>query len=191
MFTKATLLAALLTVAGAPAFAQGTQLAIAGTVEALDAATLTLKNAETGAIERFALAPNLLVLESKPATLADIKPNDFIASAAMRGTDGKLHSTELRIFPEALRGAGEGQRPMADASRTMTNATVTGAAIANGSNTIAVKFGAGTSELVVDPGIPVTRIESADRTLLHAGSKVRIQGQRSADGATASRITLQ
>src|SRR5690348_12938907 len=96
---KSTLLAALLALAAAPAFAQGTPLAVSGTVEQIDASTITVKDATTGAAERFALAPSFLVLENKPATLADIKPNDFIASAAMRGTDGKLHSTELRIFP--------------------------------------------------------------------------------------------
>ena len=49
--------------------------------------------------------------------------------------DGKLHSTELRIFSEKMRGGGDGQRPMNDArNQTMTNATVMGTAIVNGSN---------------------------------------------------------
>ena len=88
-------------------------------------------------MESFKLAPNVLVVQNKTATLADVNPNDFVASAAVRGVDGKLHSTELRIFPEAMRGMGEGQRPMNDArNQTMTNATVTGAVVVNGSNNI-------------------------------------------------------
>lgn len=110
----------------------------------------------------------------------------------MRGTDGKLHSTELRIFPEAMRGVGEGQRPMNDArSQTMTNATVTGAAVAGGSNNLKVRFPGGESELIVDPGIPVVRIEPADRSHLTVGAKVRVQGMRTAEGAQATRITLR
>ena len=58
----------------------------------------------------------------------------------------KLYSTELRIFPDAMRGVGEGQRPMNDArGQTMTNATVTGAAVVNGINNIQVRFQGGES----------------------------------------------
>ncbi len=181
----ATRLAALLLLA-APALAQPATAPLTGTLAAADAAAITLRD-EAGATQRVALAPGLLVLRNAPATLADIRPNDFVASAAMRGTDGKLHSVELRIFPEALRGAGEGQRAMAQPGQTMTNATVAGTALANGSNTLKVTFPGGESELVVDPGVPVTRIEPADRALLVPGAKVRVQ--RGADGA-AARITL-
>jgi hypothetical protein len=91
------------------AHAQNT-LAMMGTVEAFDAGSITVKG-ETGAIETIKLAPNLVILQNKPATLNDIKANDFIASAAVRKEDGKLYSTELRIFPDIMRGVGEGQRP--------------------------------------------------------------------------------
>jgi hypothetical protein len=98
----------------------------------------------------------------------------------------------LRIFPDAMRGVGEGQRPMNDArNQTMTNATVTGTAIVNGSNDIKVKFEGGESDLVVDPGIPVTRIDKADIDLVRSGVRVRVRGVRSADGASINRITVQ
>jgi hypothetical protein len=125
----------------APALAQGQNaLSVVGTVEAIDAASITLKS-EAGAVETFKLSPTLVVVQNKPAALSDIKTNDFVASAAVRKEDGKLHSTELRIFPDILRGVGEGQRPMNDPrNQTMTNATVTGTAIVGGSNTIKVRF---------------------------------------------------
>ena len=150
-----------------------------------------MKTAE-GTVETMMLAPNLLVAQNKPAQLTDIKPNDFVASAAVRKADGKLHSTELRIFPEAMRGMGEGQRPMNDErQQTMTNATVTGTAIVGGSNNIKVKFPGGESEMILDPGVPVTMIVAADRGAVKAGAKVRVQGTK-ADGAPqVTRITLQ
>jgi hypothetical protein len=193
MFAKSMLLGTLTVLAVASALAQSNNaINIVGTVDNVDATSISLKNDQGGAVESFKLAPNLLVLQNETATLADIKPNDFVASAAMRGVDGKLHSTELRIFPAAMRGVGEGQRPMNDArDRTMTNATVIGTAIVNGSNDIKVKFEGGESELVLDPGVPVTRIDTADKSLVKGGVKVRVQGVRNADGASVNRITVQ
>jgi hypothetical protein len=183
----------LIALAAAPALAQtGNVINVFGTVENVDATSISVKNDEGGALENFKLAPDLLVLQNKPATLADLKPNDFVASAAVLGADHKLHSTELRIFPEAMRGVGEGQRPMnAGHNQTMTNATVTGAAIVSGSNDITVRFQGGESELVLDPGVPVTRIDAVDKSLVKSGVKVRVRGVRTADGASINRITVQ
>lgn len=192
MNAKSMLLAALLVSAAGPALAQANVVTAAGTVDTFDGTTISVKKADGGAVESFKLAPNFLVVQNKPATLADIKPSDFVASAAMMGMDHKLHSTELRIFPEAMRGVGEGQRPMNDPqNQTMTNATVTGTAIASGSNHLKVKFEGGESELVVDPGIPVTRIDVADKSQVKAGVKVALRGTRTADGASINRITIQ
>jgi hypothetical protein len=163
-----------------------------GTVNSIDASTLSVTSEEGGPAETLRLGPNWVVLQNRPASLADIKANDFIASAAVRKADGKLHSTELRIFPDAMRGLGEGQRPMNDTqNQTMTNATVSGAAIVNGSNIITVKFQGGESELILDPGVPVTAILPVDPSMVKAGARVRVQGTKTADGAVVSRITLR
>ena len=184
-------LAILLALAAGPALAQGGPVNVFGTVAQVDAGSITVKG-EDGAEQAFKLAPNLIVVQNKPATLADIQPGDFVASAAVHAADGRLHSTELRIFPAAMRGVGEGQRPMNDArNQTMTNATVTGAAVVNGSNDIKVKFEGGESELILDPGVPVMRLEPADRSLVTSGAKVRVQGVRTAEGASVNRITIQ
>ena len=189
---KALILGSFLTLMAGPALAQANNaIAINGVLESFDAASISVK-ADDGATQTFKLAPKLLLLQNKAATLADIKSNDFVASAAVRGHDGKLHSTELRIFPDALRGIGEGQRPMNDArNQTMTNATVTGAAIVNGSNNIKVKFDGGESELILDPGVPVTAIVPIEREMVKPGAKVRVQGTKTGDEAVINRITLQ
>lgn len=190
---KALVLAAALLFSGS-ALAQSSPpnaINIFGKLTSADAASITVAT-ENGPTESFKLAPNVLVLQNRSVTLSDIKPGEFVASAAMRGPDGKLHSTEVRIFPEALRGLGEGQRPMNDPrGQTMTNATVTGAAIKDASNNLKVAFAGGESELVVDPGVPVTRIEQIAREALRPGMNVRVQGLRNADGAQATRITVQ
>jgi hypothetical protein len=175
-----------------PALAQSTNAVnFTGTVSQFSSDSLSVKETD-GTTETFKVSPNLLVVQNKRAKLADIKPNDFVASAAVRRPDGKLHSTEVRIFPDALRGRGEGQRPMNDAQhQTMTNAAVTGAVIANGSNDLEVKFHGGASELIVDPGVPVTRISVVDKSMVTTGARVRVQAVGTADAATVIQITLQ
>ena len=191
MRSKALLLGSFIALLAVPAMAQGNNaINLVGTVEKVDASSITVKMEES--TETVKIAPNVLYLQNKPAKLSDIKSNDFVASAAVRKADGKLHSTELRIFPEAMRGVGEGQRPMNDANnQTMTNATVTGTAIVGGSNNMKVKFPGGESDLILDPGVPVFAITPIDKGMVKAGAKVRVQGVKTADGAVANRITLQ
>lgn len=183
-------LAAAVIFALAPAIVQAqAPVNIVGSVATFQGSTLSVTPEGGGMVETYTVGPRLLVLQNRKVTLADIKPSDFVASAAMRGVDGKLHSTEVRIFPEALRGSGEGQRPM-DETRTMTNATVTGTAIADGSNRLTVTFPGGQSELIVDASTPVTRIEAVDRAAIKPGMKVRVQVSRGAESAVANRITI-
>ena len=193
MSVRFWLFAIVITTAPTSLLAQGGSVVnVLGTVEKIDSTSISVRDGENEIVESFKLAPSLLVLQNKMATLAEIKPNDFIASAAVRGADGKLHSTELRIFPDTMRGVGEGQRPMNDArNQTMTNATVTGAVIVNGSNNIRVKIDGGESDLILDPGVPVTRIDTVDIGLVKSGVKVRLRGVHTADGAIINRITVQ
>jgi len=202
---KALILGSMLALLAGPAFAQGNNaINVFGVVDKFDTTSIVVKNDDGGAMETYKLAPNVLYIKQSPAKLSDIKSNDFVASAAVRQADGKLHSTELRIFSEKMRGGGDGQRPMNDArNQTMTNATVTGTAIVNGSNSMRVKFGpsqiggsgttypAGESDLILDPNVPVLKFTDADSSIVKAGAKVRVQGVRNAEGATVNRVTIQ
>ena len=103
----AAMLAGLIAV---PALAQapppdGTPTRIRGTVEKLDGSTLVVKSRD-GSSVTITLAEKVAVAVLVKKSVADIQPGDYVAS-----TDGKLHSVEVRIFPEAQRGVGEGQRP--------------------------------------------------------------------------------
>ena len=201
MRSKTLLLGSFIALLAVPAMAQGNNaINFIGTVDKVDATSITVKMEES--TETVKIAPTVLYLQNKPAKLTDIKANDFVASAAVRKEDGKLHSTELRIFSEKMRGGGDGQRPMNDArNQTMTNATVTGTAIVNGSNSMRVKFGpsqiggagttypAGESDLILDPNVPVTKFTDADASIVKAGGHVRVQGVRNAQGEIVNRIT--
>lgn len=203
MKSKALILGSFLALLAVPAMAQGQNaINVIGTVDKMDATTISVKSDDGGQVTTYKLAPNVLYIQQAPAKLSDIKSNDFVASAAVKKEDGKLHSTELRIFSEKMRGGGDGQRPMNDArNQTMTNATVTGTAIVNGSNVMKVKFGpsqiggagttypGGESDLVLDPGVPVFKFTDSDKSIVKVGGKVRVQGVRNAEGEIVNRIT--
>ena len=57
------------------------------------------------------LGPKTRFVLVVPATLADVKPGTFIGVAALPGEGSELKAMEVHIFPEAMRGTGEGFRP--------------------------------------------------------------------------------
>src|SRR4051794_41130850 len=71
---------------------------IQGTIEKSDEQTIAIQTAN-GSSPVVGITAQTLIVRNEPSSLDRVKPGDFIASAAERGKDGKLHSTELRIFP--------------------------------------------------------------------------------------------
>ena len=133
MTTKFLLAGALIVLVALPAAAQnapeGTPTRIRGTVEKLDGQTLKVKSRE-GQELTIALAPNFTVSAVVKKSLGDIKAGDFVGAASTKGTDGKLHALEVLIFPEAMRGTGEGERAWdLTPDSLMTNATVAGSLV--------------------------------------------------------------
>jgi hypothetical protein len=196
MTSRLLLAGALIALIAVPAVAQnapqGTPTRIRGTVEKLDGQNLTVKSRE-GPELTIVLAPNFTVAYLVKKTLADVKSGDFVATTSTKGTDGKNHSVELRIFPEAMRGLGEGQYAwdlMPDS--LMTNATVTGIAGAPQGQTLKVSYKGGESEIVVGPDTPVFGYGSGDASLLKPGAAVFVVAFKKPDGTlAASRVTAE
>src|SRR4051794_550610 len=94
---------------GLPAQSQQAELRIMATVAKIDKNVLVFRGTANG-ISSVSLDSETEVFIKQPSTLSAIKAGDYVASAAVKGSDGKLRSKDLRIFPEVLRGIGEGQR---------------------------------------------------------------------------------
>ena len=196
MTTKALFAGALITLLTLPAAAQnapeGTPTRIRGTVEKLDGQTLTVKSRD-GQQLTIALAPNFTVSYVIKKTLGDVKAGDYIATTSTKGTDGKNHAVELRIFPEAQRGTAEGQFPwdsMPDS--LMTNATVSGVTGAPQGQTLKVTYKGNESEIVVGPQTAVFAYGSGDASLLKPGAAIFMVAQKRPDGSlTAGRVTAE
>ena len=196
MMTKSLFAGALIALLAVPAAAQnppeGTPTRIRGTVEKLDSQTLTVKSRE-GPQLTIALAPNFTVSYLVKKTLGDVKAGDYVATTSMKGTDGKNHAVELRIFPEALRGTAEGQFAwdlMPDS--LMTNATVSGVTRAPQGQTLKVNYKGNESEIVVGTDTPVFGYGSGDASLLKPGAAIFMVALKKPDGGlSAARVTAE
>jgi len=172
--------------------AEGTRQRVVGTVDGLDGNNLTVKSND-GQPVTVVLDGNAAVFGVEKRTIADIKPGDYLASGGVKGTDGKIHAVEVRIFPETLRGTGEGQRPWdAKPEGVMTNATVGTVSQSPEGGVIHVKYKEGESEFTVGPEVPILAYVAGDRTLLKPGAAVFTVAQKKPDGTlTTGRVTAE
>jgi hypothetical protein len=187
---KIALAAAVIGLFLVPALAQappaGTPTRIRGTVDKLDGQNLTVKSRD-GQPLTIALAPNVTVITLVKKSVADIKVGDYVASTGIKGTDGKIHAVEVRIFPEAARGTAEGQSPwdlMPDS--IMTNATVGKIDQAPQGPVLHVTFKGSESEYTVGPDVPVLANGPGDISLLKPGVAVFVIALKQEDGKLTS-----
>ena len=118
---------ALLSLTPAWAFAQNAPPAsVRATVESVAADGASLSVRTRGGDERTVrLTPKTRFVLVAPASLTDVKPGAFVGVAAAPGEAGQLKALEVHIFPESMRGSGEGSRPFdLGPGSTMTNGTV-------------------------------------------------------------------
>jgi len=180
------LIALLILPAGAQQAPQGTPTRIRGTVDKLDGQNLMVKSRD-GQTLTIELAANVAVITLVKKSVADIKAGDYVASTGVKGTDGKIHAVEVRIFPEAARGTGEGQYPwdlMPDS--IMTNATVGKVDQAPQGPVLHVTFKGTESEYTVGPDVPVLANAPGDISLLKPGVAVFVIALKHEDGKLTS-----
>jgi hypothetical protein len=105
--------------------------------------------------------------------LSDIKPGSYVGTAAMTGTDGKLTATEVVVFPEALRGAGEGHYAYdLSPNSTMTNANVDQVVTGTNGHDLKLSYKGGSNTITVPEGVPVVTLAPATHADLVAGKKI-------------------
>ena len=167
---KITFAAALLAASCAIASAQpAPTVRVKGTIEKADGNVLTLKTADGQA--KLTLTGDARVVAVVKASMADIKENTFLGSAAMPQPDGSQKALEVHIFPEQMRGTGEGHRPYAPVpNSTMTNGSASGAVAGVDGPAIVVKYKDGEKKIVVPPNVPIVRYEIGSKADLKAGA---------------------
>ena len=165
---RVALVGAIITASSAAATAQTVR--VRGTIEKVDGNVLTLKSKD-GAEVKLTLTVDARIVAVVKASMADIKEGTFLGSAAMPQPDGSQKALEVHIFPEQMRGTGEGHRPYAPVpNSTMTNGAASGATVAGvDGSTIVVKYKDGEKKIIVPPNVPILRYEIGSKDDLKAG----------------------
>ena len=191
---RMTMAGALVLAACATAFAQQAQtMRVRGTIAKVDGDALTLKGSD-GAEHKLTLTGNATIVAVVKSSMAEVKEGVFLGSAAMPQPDGSQKALEVHIFPEQMRGTGEGHRPYAPVpNSTMTNGTAAGATVAStDGSTILLKYKDGEKKIVVPPGVPIVRYEIGSKADLKPGAKFTVlAATKKPDGTLeASRINV-
>ena len=133
---------------------------------------------------RLHMTGDINIVGISKISLSDIKVGSFIGTTTVPGPDGSQNAVEVHVFPEAMRGTGEGSRPYdLRPNSTRTNATVADSVVGNDGHTLMVRYRGGEKKVVVPPETPVVTYVSADKSDLKAGAKVIAFTKKLPDGS--------
>jgi hypothetical protein len=158
---------------------------------------------------RVALVQPVHVYLRQPAQLSGVTEGSFVGVTSVPGTDGAQRATEIHIFPEELRGTGEGSYLMGQESgegdqARMSNGTVgasrmtngaasrmtNGAAGAQSGGTLTVNYNGGSQTITIPSDVTVTAIVPT-QTKLSPGQNLVVLADKQPDGTLrASRVML-
>jgi hypothetical protein len=156
---------------------------VRGTIESVEGDLLAVKS-RSGEDVKLHMASDVRLVGIIRIALADIKVGSFIGTTTVPGPDGMPTAVEVHVFPEAMRGTGEGSRPYdLKPNSTMTNATVSESVVGNDGHTLLVKYKDGEKKVLVTPETPVVTYVPADKSDLKAGAKIIAFVKQRADGS--------
>jgi hypothetical protein len=159
---------------------------VRGTIEGVDGDVLAVKS-RAGQDVKLHLTADAKIVGIIKISLADIKVGSFIGATTVPGADGSQNAVEVHVFPEDMRGTGEGSRPYdLRPNSTMTNATVSESVAGNDGHTLLVKYKDGEKKVVVSPETPVVTYVPADKSDLKAGAKIIAFVKQLPDGSFES-----
>jgi hypothetical protein len=128
-----------------------------------------------------------------PLKMSDIKQGSFVGVTAVRRRHGaSLLAREVHLFPEELRGTGEGHREWdLEPGSTMTNANVEAIVNTNNGKELTLVYEGGSQKIAVPKDVPIVTFKPADKSLLKAGAQVFVITQQAPDGSlTAQHIQV-
>jgi hypothetical protein len=158
---------------------------VVGTVERIDGANLVVKTAQSEKLVNISSDATVFALVK--ATLADVKPGTFIGVGATPQADDSQRAIRVVIFPESMRGLGEGHRPWDRPGTTMTNATVDTTATNIEGQLLTVRYKGGEKKIIISPDTAILTYVAAERSELTPGARVTVNGIVKADGVVEAR----
>jgi hypothetical protein len=174
---------------------------VRGSVASVSPTQIVIKS-DTGNVT-VALTQPFEVYTRVPSDMSHVQQQSFIGVTSVKQPDGSERATEIHVFPEDLRGMGEGSRmmaPNANANRMtngnvsnsrMTNGTASQSRMSNGSvsstsgTSLVVQYAGGSQNVTVPPNTPVTELKPSSKTLA-VGDQVAVVAKRAPDGSLTS-----
>jgi len=160
---------------------------VRGTIEGVDGKTLSVKGRDGNPVT-VKLADDVRVLAVDRKSLADVKQGVFVGITAMPQADGTQKAVEIHIFPEALRGTGEGHRPWdLMPNSTMTNANIDNEVASADGKELVLKYKDGEKKFIVPANAEVVMFAPATAADLKPGEKIFVvAGKKQPDGTIAA-----
>ncbi len=164
---------------------------VRGTVEGVDGDVLAVKS-RSGEELKLHMTGDMRVVGISRISLSDIKVGSFIGTTTVPGPDGSQNAVEVHVFPENMRGTGEGSRPYdLKPNSSMTNATVAESVVGNDGQSLLVKYKGGEKKVQVSSETPVVTYVPADKSDLKAGAKIIAFTKKLPDGSfETSRVSV-
>ncbi|RTL48317.1 MAG: hypothetical protein EKK40_17580 [Bradyrhizobiaceae bacterium] len=196
MIRRAALLAATLSISaltcfGASAQQSPTSSRVRGAIQSVNGDIVVVKGRD-GTNTMMKMTPDVRVTGVTKITLADIKPGSYIGVTSVPGADGTQKATEVHVFPESMRGAGEGTRPWdTRPNSSMTNGGLDKRVDGADGNVLTVKYKDGEKQVVVTPDTELVTFVPAERSEIKPGAQIVAFTAKGDDGALqASRISV-
>lgn len=175
-------LIAVSTIAAAQAPANP-QVRIRGTVEKIDGTAMTVK-ANNGQSMAVKLADNYVVMGIAKAGIDDVASGKYIGTTTVGERSGGLVALEIHIFPESMRGVGEGHRDWdLRPESKMTNANVATVKAMGKERLLTVQYKGGEKQILVTESTAVVSYAPTDKSQLKPGAPIFVVAQRQPDGS--------
>jgi hypothetical protein len=150
------------------------------------------------------VAPSANVVEVLPSSRSAIKPNTFVGIASIGDAPG-ANAREVVVFPDAMRGAGEGHYgwdlpgggnkmtngTVAAPHSMMTNGNVGSMNHGNGPMILNVTYKGGANRITVPANAPIVTFTAGTRAMVVKGSHVIVfASQQNGKPVQAERIAV-
>lgn len=149
---------------------------VRGTVERIDGADFVIKTRD-GAEMTLEMTDHPLFVAMVKSTMADIKPGMFVGATGIPQADGTEKAIEVHIFPESMRGTGEGHydwdlKPQSKMTNANVDKTETVAGVDG--QMLSVKYKGGEKKVLVTPETAVVTYTTGDRADIKPGIPIFI-----------------
>jgi hypothetical protein len=172
------------------ALADNQRVFVRGSVTGLNGQTLSVKTREGPSVD-VTLADGWVVSGLQRASMADIKPGDFLGIASLPREAGGDGALEVLIFPASMKGTGEGSYAWdLKPNSTMTNATVANVVKSVNEHSVTLTWQGKEKTIAVPEGAPIVTFAPATPDDLKPGAVVFVPGEKNDSGAIATKRVI-